>query len=98
MRQAADWFIFIFFILNLVIGFSVLPFIILLGFTEDTVYSISLLLSLCCIVGLFLYRFILGYGAIHNEVRFNLFHFFLYICAFELAPLLLIYKLLLFFL
>ncbi len=98
MRQASDSYIFIVFIINKVIGFSVLPFIILLGFTEGTPYSISLVLSLCCIGGLFLYRFILGYGAIHNEVRFNLFHFFLYICAFEIAPLLLIYKLLLFFL
>jgi hypothetical protein len=98
MRQAADSYIFIVFIINKVIGFSVLPFIILLGFTGGTVYSVSLVLSLCCIGGLFLYRFILGYGAIHNEVRFNLFHFFLYICAFEIAPLLLIYKLLLFFL
>ena len=98
MRQAADSYIFIVFIINKVVGFSVLPFIILLAFTEGTVYTVSLIVSLFSVGGLFLYRFILGYGAIHNEVRFNLFHFFLYICAFEVAPLLLIYKLLLFFL
>jgi hypothetical protein len=98
MRQAADSYIFIVFIINKVIGFSVLPFIILLAFTDGTVYTVSLILSLFSVGGLFLYRFILGYGAIHNEVKFNLFHFFLYICAFEVAPLLLIYKLLLFFL
>jgi len=98
MRQAADSYIFIVFIINKVIGFSALPFVILLGFTDGNVYSVSLVLSFVCIGGLFIYRFILGYGAIHNEVRFNLFHFFLYICAFEIAPLLLIYKLLLFFL
>ena len=98
MRQAADSYIFIVFIINKVVGFSVLPFIILLAFTDGTVYTVSLILSLFSVGGLFLYRFILGYGAIHNEVKFNLFHFFLYICAFEIAPLLLIYKLLLFFL
>ena len=98
MRQAADSYIFIVFIINKVIGFAVLPFIVLMAFTEGTVYSVSLILSLSSVAALFLYRFILGYGAIHNEVRFNLFHFFLYICAFEIAPLLLIYKLLLFFL
>jgi len=98
MRQAADSYIFIVFIINKVVGFSVLPFIILLAFTDGTVYTVSLILSLFTVGGLFLYRFILGYGAIHNEVKFNLFHFFLYICAFEVAPLLLIYKLLLFFL
>jgi hypothetical protein len=98
MRQAADSYIFIVFIINKVIGITVLPFIILLAFTDGTVYTVSLILSLFSVGGLFLYRFILGYGAIHNEVNFNLFHFFLYICAFEVAPLLLIYKLLLFFL
>ncbi len=98
MQQAADSYIFIVFIINKVIGFTVLPFIILLAFTSGTVYTVSLILSLFSVGVLFLYRFILGYGAIHNVVNFNLFHFFLYICAFEVAPLLLIYKLLLFFL
>jgi len=98
MKQAAEAYIFIVFIINKMIGISVLPFLILLGFTDGTMYEISLVLSWFCIGGLFLYRLILGYAAIHNEVRFNLFHFFLYICAFEVAPLLLIYKLLLFFL
>lgn len=98
MQQAADAYIFIVFIINKVIGISLLPFLILLAFTDETIHTVSLILSWCCIAGLFLYRFILGYAAIHNEVRFNLFHFFLYLCAFEIAPLLLIYKLLLFFL
>jgi hypothetical protein len=98
MQQAADSYIFIVFIINKVIGISVLPFLALLTFTDGTIYIVSLVLSWCTIGGLFLYRFILGYAAFRNEVRFNLFHFFLYLCAFEIAPLLLIYKLLLFFL
>jgi len=98
MQQAADSYIFIVFIINKVIGVAVLPFLALLCFTEGTIHSVCLLLSWCCIGGLFLYRFILGYAAIRNEVRFNLFHFFLYLLAFEIAPLLLIYKVLLFFL
>lgn len=98
MQQAADSYIFIVFIINKVIGIAALPFLALLSFTDGTLHTVSLVLSWCCIGGLFLYRFILGYAAIRNEVRFNLFHFFLYLCAFEIAPLLLIYKLLLFFL
>ena len=98
MQQAADSYVFIVFIINKVIGISVLPFLALLSFTDGTILVVCLVLSWCCIGGLFLYRFILGYAAIRNEVRFNLFHFFLYLCAFEIAPLLLIYKLLLFFL
>jgi hypothetical protein len=98
MQQAADSYIFIVFIINKVIGIAVLPFLALLSFTDGALHGISLVLSWACIGGLFLYRFILGYAAIRNEVRFNLFHFFLYLGAFEIAPLLLIYKLLLFFL
>jgi hypothetical protein len=97
MRKAADSYIFIVFIINKMIGIALLPFIVLLGFSDGVTYSVALLLSWCCVGALVLYRFILGYSAIRNEVRFNLFHFFLYLCAFEVAPLLLIYKLLLFF-
>jgi hypothetical protein len=86
MRQAADSYIFIVFIINKVLGFSVLPFIILLAFTDrDRLHGKPHLVAIFC-RRTFLYRFILGYGAIHNEVKFNLFHFFLYICAFEVAP------------
>lgn len=97
MQKAADAYIFIVFIINKVIGISLVPFIVLLGFTDGVLHSIALVLSWCCVGGLILYRFILGFAAIRNEVRFNLFHFFLYLCAFEVAPLLLIYKVLLFF-
>ena len=97
MKKGAESYTFIVFIINKVIGITLLPFNILLAFTDGTMHSVALMLSWCCIGGLLLYRFILGFAVIRNEVRFNLFHFFLYLCAFELAPLLLIYKLLLFF-
>lgn len=97
MRQAADSYIFIVFIINKVIGIFLLPFLALLAFSQEPVRSVALTLSWCGIMLLFLYRFILGYSTVRNEVRFNLFHFLLYIGAFEVAPLLLIYRLLLFF-
>ena len=96
MRQAADSYIFIVFIINKVIGIFLLPVLALLAFSEGLVYQVTLAISWCGIGLLFFYRFILGYGVIRNEVRFNLFHFFLYLCAFEVAPLLLIYRVLLF--
>ncbi|RYG24671.1 MAG: DUF4271 domain-containing protein, partial [Chitinophagaceae bacterium] len=97
MRQAADSYIFIVFIINKVIGIFLLPFLVLLAFSDEPIRSIAMTLSWCGIGLLLLYRFILGYSAVRNEVRFNLFHFLLYVCAFEVAPLLLIYRLLLFF-
>jgi hypothetical protein len=55
-------------------------------------------LSWCLLIGLLAYRIILTFAAVRNQVKVNPFHFFLYLCAFEIAPLLLVYKgLLLFF-
>jgi hypothetical protein len=95
MKKAADSYSFIVFIINKIIGIFLVPFIVLLAFTSEPVYTVSLVLSWCGIGALILYRFILGFSAIRKEVRFNLFHFFLYLTAFEVAPLLMIYKLLL---
>ncbi|MET0392409.1 MAG: DUF4271 domain-containing protein [Chitinophagaceae bacterium] len=94
MSQAAAAYIFIVLIINKVIGIFLLPVLAVLAFAGEPLYSAGLVISWCGIGGLLLYRFVLGYAAIRNEVRFNPFHFFLYLCAFELAPLLVIYKLL----
>ena len=98
MKEAADSYIFIVFIVNKMIGILLLPFLILLAFSLGDVYSAGLTISWCLMVGLLAYRFILTYAAVRNQVKVNPFHFFLYLCAFEIAPLLLVYKgLLLFF-
>ena len=98
VEEAANSYIFILFVINKMIGIALLPFLVILAFTFGNIYSGGIAISWCLIAALVIYRFILTYAAIHNEVKVNPFHFFLYLCAFEIAPLLLIYKgLLLFF-
>jgi hypothetical protein len=97
MQSATESYLFIVFIINKVIGIFLLPFVVMLGFSNGIMVDAALMLSWCGIAVLLLYRFILGFTMVRNEVRFNLFHFFLYLCAFEIAPLLLIYRLLLLF-
>lgn len=97
MEEAANSYIFIVFIVNKMIGILLLPFLILLAFTLRDIYFIGLTLSWCLVAGMLIYRMILTFAAVRNQVKVNPFHFFLYICAFEIAPLLLIYKCLLFF-
>ena len=92
MREIADSYVFIVFIVNKMIGILLLPFLILLAFALGDVYSVAFTLSVCVVAGLVAYRFILSFAAIRNQVRVNPFHFFLYLIAFEIAPLLLIYK------
>jgi len=98
MKEAADSYIFIVFIVNKMLGILLLPFLIVLAFSLGDVYTVGITISWCLVIGLLAYRFILTYAAVRNQVKVNLFHFFLYLCAFEIAPLLLVYKgLLLFF-
>lgn len=96
-REAAESYTFIVFVVNKIIGFFLLPFLFFLAFVPEPGYSTALLISWIGLGCIFLYRFILTYSAIRNQVKFNIFHFFLYLCAFEIAPLLLIYNLLLSF-
>lgn len=95
ITEAAESYTFIVFIVNKMIGILLLPFLVLLAFTLGDVYSVGLSLSVCLVTGLLIYRFILTFSAIRNQVKVNPFHFFLYLCAFEIAPLLLVYKALL---
>jgi hypothetical protein len=97
MQEAANSYIFIVFIIHKMIGIFLLPFLILLAFAQGDVYTVGITLSWFMVAGLMVYRIILTFAAIRNQVKVNPFHFFLYICAFEIAPLLLIYKALLLF-
>ncbi len=92
ISPTTDSYIFIVFIINKILGIYLLPFLILLAFTEGNIYEVALTISYIGIFVLLVFRFILSYGLIQNQIRLNPFHFFLYLCAFEIIPLLLIYK------
>lgn len=94
--KGADSYIFIVFLINKVIGVLLIPILMLIAFVHDQGYHDAILVSSLFIVGLlFLYRFWASYQVIRNEIKLNIFHFFLYLCAFEIAPLFVMGKLLL---
>ena len=97
ISSATDTYIFIVFLVNKMIGIFLLPLIILLSFPNRYLLPVVILLSYIMLVLLFGYRFINSFRPIRSEIKVNRFHFFLYLCAFEIAPLLLIYKVLLAF-
>lgn len=98
MSEAAESYIFIVFVINKMIGILLLPFLILIAFSIGYLSQAGLVLSYCLIGGMLLYRAILTFATIRNQVKVNPFHFFLYLIAFEIAPLLLIGKVVLEFL
>ena len=95
ISNVTDTYIFIVFLINKMIGIFLLPVIALLAFPIPTLLPVLLMVSYILVGGMLFYRFIISYRPVRSEIKVNLFHFFLYLCAFEIAPLLLIYKVLL---
>jgi len=98
VQEAAESYTFIVFIICKMLGIMLLPFLVLISFTSGDIYSNSLLLSWIGIGLLLGYRFILSYNYARKEIKLNPFHFILYVIAFEIVPVLLIYKMLMIFL
>jgi len=96
--EATDSYIFVVFTTNKIIGMMLIPFVVVLAFTIGPVQQVAISLSMVLIVGILVYRFFLSYTSIRGRVTISFFHFLLYLLAFEIAPLILINKLLLRFL
>ena len=97
ISNVTDTYIFIVFLINKMIGIFLLPVSAMLAFPIPTLLPVLLMVSYILVGGMLFYRFIISYRPVRSEIKVNRFHFFLYLCAFEIAPLLLIYKVLLTF-
>jgi len=95
VSRATDIYIFIVFLVNKMLGIFLLPFLIIITFSGPTVREIFITISLAMVFVLWSYRVLAAYRPVRNEIKLTPFYFFLYLCAFEIAPLLLIYKVLL---
>ena len=95
IQRATDTYIFVVFMTNKIIGISLLPFLVILSFSNALVSEVAITVSLIMVGIFFIRRFSVSVAPIRKEIKVNGLHFFLYLCAFEIAPLLLIYKVLL---
>ncbi len=94
ISDVTDAYTFVVFTTNKVIGIALLPFVVLLAFTNGPFQQAIFTLSVTIVVVLFGYRFYLSYVTIERQLKISFFHFLLYLVAFEIVPLLLINKLL----
>jgi hypothetical protein len=95
ISRATDTYIFVVFLVNKMLGIFLLPFLILISFSTGTAHEIYITLSVIMVFVFLAYRVLASYRPIRNEIKLTPFYFFMYLCAFEIAPLLLIYKVLL---
>ena len=91
-KEAAGSYIFLVFLVNKVLGVLLIPFLLILSFAEPGVVDVSITVSIGLIGLMYLYRYLVSFSAIRNKLKVNALHFFLYLCAVEVLPLLLIYK------
>ncbi len=92
IESATKTYSFIVFLINKVIGIVILPFIAIIAFSGKEIAAVAVTASLAIVTALFLYRFLRAYAPVQAEMKVERFHFFLFFLAFEVAPLLLIYK------
>src|SRR5687767_13726596 len=97
IRITTDTYVVIVFLVDKMMGIYLLPPLLLMAFARPPFLTVLSTLTYCFMAILFIYRFIRAYSPVRNEIKLSRFHFFIYLCAFEIAPLLLIYKVLLIF-
>jgi hypothetical protein len=92
--EATNAYTFIVFLVNKVLGIVLIPFALMITFSPLPIKQIAITISAGVALVLFMYRYLISFGVIRSNLKVSAFHFFLYLCAVELLPLLLIYKLL----
>jgi hypothetical protein len=94
INRTVENYLFVVFMTNKIIGIFLLPFLLLISFSGNLIMEVSITLSIIMISLFYVYRIVGAYSILHKEIKISGLYFFLYLCAFEIAPLLLIYKVL----
>jgi hypothetical protein len=93
-KEAATEYRFVVFLVNKLLGILVIPLLFLIAYSGDRVKSISITIVLCLVVFSLAIRYIVSLARIRKNLSVTAFHFFVYLCALEIIPLLVIYKVL----
>ena len=94
-QMAADSYIFIVFLINKILSILLIPLMLMLAFGDPVLQQVAFTVSLISLGVLLIYRFILSFSGLRNELKISMLHLVLYVCGFEIIPVLMIYKLLL---
>lgn len=91
-NNAVNTYIFIVFLVNKVLGVCIVPFSFILAFSISKIVTVAVTISVIMIILLLMYRYVASLGTIRSSLKVNALHFFLYLCAVEVLPLLIMYK------
>jgi hypothetical protein len=85
---------FIVFLINKLLGILLIPCLFLIAYADDDIKKISITTALCVAVFMIALRYLISLARIRKNLRITAFHFFIYLCAVEIMPMLVIYKIL----
>jgi hypothetical protein len=93
-REQASTYGFIVFLVNKVIALALLPLLLLLAFSSGYIQQVTLTVAGCAVIILLIFRYIVSLTIIRSTLSVHPLHFFIYLCAVELMPMLILYKVL----
>jgi hypothetical protein len=91
-REAVGSYIFIVFMMNKMLGVLLIPVLLLVAFSAQPLVQAAFTVGWVVIILVFVYRYLVSFALFRNKIALNAFHFFIYLMAVEIIPLLLIYK------
>lgn len=92
IEEHTDTYIFNIFLINKILAVSLLPFIAAMSFGTGSWIQAVMLCSFLLIVTLFVVRYIRSASLFRYFLQTSKFHFFLYLCASEILPIIIIAK------
>lgn len=93
-RQEMDFYNFLISNHNKVLGIAFLPLVFVLAYTEGAAENFALYTGLALLGGMYLYRGFRAVATCSDWIFLYKFHFFVYLCTAEIAPALILIKLL----
>jgi hypothetical protein len=92
VQSSTNTYLFIVFLTNKVLGILCIPFSLIVAFAAAKIAAIAVSVIACTVIILLIYRYVASLGTIRSTLKVNALHFFLYLCAVEAMPLILMYK------
>ncbi len=92
MKEAASTYTFVVFLVNKMIAIILIPFILVQAFSASYITEVAVTIAFVIVITLLIYRYLISWITIKKDLQVNALHFFLYLCAVEILPVLLIWK------
>lgn len=93
-RQEIEAYSFILSNTNKALGFIIVPLLFLIAYTPSTAQTMTLYFSFILLSFIYIYRTLKGLATAGSIILFHKFHFFVYLCAVEIAPIVILLKIL----